>query len=583
MKAFTPASFHPDGLPANGSAAEAAGPRRAGARLLPRGLTHVAAAVFAAAWVLLAAPLSSAAESPVVQAPSGPVKGEAKDGLHIFKGIPYALPPVGDLRWKPPVAVPAWEEVRDAGGFGPACIQPPSRPGSIYFEKLRSTSEDCLYLNIWAPEKAEKAPVFVWIHGGSLIAGAGSQSMYDGEALAKRGIIVVSINYRLGILGYLAHAELSAESPDQVSGNYGLLDQIEALRWIHGNIAAFGGDPANVTIAGESAGALSVMYLMAAPDARGLFAKAVAQSAYMVTAPTLKEKRYGSESGEAIGAWIVNKLGAASVAELRGKDAQGLVDGVGRAGYFPFPSIDGKVLPHQLVEVFDRGEQAPVPLLAGFNSGEIRSLRFLLPPPPEDAAAYEAAIRKGYGDLSDEFLRQYPSRLIDEAMLAATRDAMYGWTAERLVKKQAAIGQPGYLYLFDHSYPAADILGLHAFHAAEIPYVFGTTRRITDAWPKIPGTTNEQNLKDAMMDYWSSFARAGKPVADGQPDWPAYGENQAYMYFADEPHAATHLLPGMYELHEEVVCRRRAAGDIAWNWNVGVIAPPLPPKTTDCQ
>jgi len=213
----------------------------------------------------LAALLSAAvmADTPVVRAPTGAVSGEAQGKINIFKGMPYALPPVGAARWKPPVAMPAWKEVKDAKAFGAACIQPKSRSGSIYANEPAVMSEDCLFLNVWAPQGAKKAPVFVWIHGGALTTGSSSEPMYDGLKLADRGVVVVSINYRLGVLGYLAHPQLSAESAEGISGNYGLLDQIEALRWVQKNIAAFGGDPANVTIAGESAGGLSVMYLMA--------------------------------------------------------------------------------------------------------------------------------------------------------------------------------------------------------------------------------------------------------------------------------------------------------------------------------
>src|SRR5690606_33706591 len=238
-----------------------------------------------------------------------------------------------------------------------------------------------------APAGARDLPVFVWIHGGALTSGASSEPMYDGAKLANHGVVFVSINYRMGVLGYLAHPALSAESRRKISGNYGLLDQIAALRWIQENIAAFGGDPANVTIAGESAGGLSVMYLMAAPDARGLFAKAIAQSAYMVSAPHLRENPYGGVAAEAIGVWLAGQVGAGDLAALRSMDAQAITNAAAEAKYFPFLTIDGRVLPRQLVDVFDRGEQAKVPLLAGFNSGEIRSLRFLAPPPPESAEA----------------------------------------------------------------------------------------------------------------------------------------------------------------------------------------------------
>lgn len=527
-----------------------------------------------------------AATSPVVEAPAGGLKGEAlADGLRAFRGIPYAQAPVGKLRWRAPVPAAHWKGVRDATRFGPACIQPPPRPGSIYAPaQALPTSEDCLSLNVWTPADAKNAPVFVWIHGGSLTGGSGSEPMYDGARLAAQGLVVVSINYRLGVLGYLAHPQLSEESPDGVSGNYGLLDQIEALRWVNRNIAAFGGDAGNVTIAGESAGALSVMYLMVAPSARGLFHKAVSQSAYMISTPALRTVVHGTPSAEDSGLELSRKIEVRGLARLRGMDAQELTVKAAMSGFLPLGNVDGKVMPRQMVDAFDRGEQAPVPILAGSNDGEIRSLRFLLPPKPADAATYETELRNRYGALADAMLQRYPSANLDESMLATTRDAMYGWTAERLVRKQTALGQPSFLYYFNHGYPAADAAGLHAFHASELPYLFGTTKTTPPWWPQIPDTATEANLSAAMMGYWATFARTGAPVASNQPAWNAYGDARAYMAFDDAgPVAGEHLKPGMYELVETVVCRRRAQGGLPWHWNVGIVAPPLPPDADACR
>ncbi|MBA4794844.1 MAG: carboxylesterase/lipase family protein [Phenylobacterium sp.] len=530
----------------------------------------------------LALPAAALAERPVVETASGPVAGETTDGVRVFKGLPYAAAPVGQARWRPPAPPAAWTKVRDATRFGAACPQPPSRPGSIYAARHAALSEDCLFLNIWAPADARKAPVFVWIHGGSLVTGAGSEAMYDGTNLAAEGLVVVTLNYRLGVLGYLAHPELSAESPDGVSGNYGLLDQIAALEWVRDNIAAFGGDPGNVTTAGESAGALSVMYLMASPAARGLFHKAVAQSAYMISTPELKAARHGALAAEAAGLELGRRLEARSLARLRAMDADKLILEAALAGFQPWGAIDGKVLPRQLVETFDRGEQAPVPILAGFNQGEIRSLRFLAPPPPDTPSAYEALIRARYGDLAEDFLALYPAADPGESVLAAPRDALYGWTAERLARRQTALGQGAWLYLFDHGYPAAQALDLHAFHAAEIPYVFGTHDRTPTKWPKPPDTPAEAALSAAMTRYWASFARDGAPAAAGAPAWRPYGETEAFMRFADAPKPGENLMPGMFELHEEVVCRRRQEGQTPWNWNVGVVAPALPAGGSPC-
>jgi len=421
------------------------------------------------------------------------------------------------------------------------------------------------------------------IRSGALTGGSSSETLYDGAALAERGLVVVSINYRLGALGYLAHPGLSAESAQGISGNYGLLDQIAALRWVRNNIAAFGGDASNVTIAGESAGALSVMYLASSPLARGLFAKAIAQSAYMISTPELRASPFGDVAAEAIGVWLADKLGAKDVPGLRAMDPAALTDAAARAGYVPFGTIDGRILPRQLVDVFDRGEQARVPLLAGFNSGEIRSLRFLAPPPPADAAAYAALIHDRYADLAGVFLKLYPPSDVAESVLMAPRDALYGWTAERLVRKQAALGASAFLYFFDHGYPAAEAAGLHAFHASELPYVFGTADRTPPSWPKVPSEPKEAQLSEAMTAYWAAFARDGTADAAGLPRWQPYGADRAYMHFADSPQPARNLLPGMYELNEQVMCRRRAKGGIPWNWNVGIVSPPIPDAASGCR
>jgi len=269
-------------------------------------------------------PLPAGQAAPLVTAPAGTLRGAAVGDIRVFKGIPYALPPTGSMRWKPPAPSPGWQNTREATEFGFVCVQPKPQPASIYAWDLRPMSEDCLSLNVWAPAGARNAPVFFWIHGGALSSGAGSDPLYDGAALAARGLVVVSINYRLGVLGFLAHPQLSAESSRNVSGNYGLLDQIAALRWVNRNIAAFGGDPANVTIAGESAGGLSVMYLMAAREARGLFARAVAQSAYMISAPELRTTPFGGVAAESAGLSLAQKAGAADLAGLRAMDAEAL-------------------------------------------------------------------------------------------------------------------------------------------------------------------------------------------------------------------------------------------------------------------
>ncbi len=542
----------------------------------------VALLSFAPPAKLMAAP-SDHGQPPTVNAPTGQMQGRMEGDVSVFKGIPYALPPIGARRWTPPAPMPRWSGVKETSEFGPACPQPKPQLSGIYAGNPMPMNEDCLTLNVWLPKGARKAPVFFWIHGGALVTGSSREPVYNGAPLASRGVIVVSINYRLGVLGWLAHPELSKESPLGISGNYGLLDQIEALRWVQRNIGAFGGDPANVTIAGESSGALSVMYLLASPDARGLFSKAILESAYMIPTPELKKHNFGMDSAEASGVKLAAALHAPDIAALRAMDALTLSLAAHGTGYAPWGTVDGHVLPRQLVEVFDRGEQAPVPLLAGFNSGEIRSLRILAPQPPASAAEYERIIRDRYGDLADEFLRHYPSSNLEESILATTRDALYGWTAERLVRKQAALGQPSFLYFFDHGYPAEEDAGLHAFHASELPYVFGSLDATPPHWPKIPATPQETKLSEAMIGYWTSFVRTGRPQAKDEPDWPVFGSTGSFMDFTNAPHPSTDLLPGMYQMDETVVCRDRANGDIAWNWASGVASPKLPGPNPQCH
>jgi para-nitrobenzyl esterase len=480
-----------------------------------------------------------AADQPVVQAPAGALRGVEQDGLKVFKGVPYAAAPVGALRWKPPVAAPTWSGVRDALDFGAACHQPKPRPGGIYSSPLKAMSEDCLSLNIWAPEKIKKAPVLVWIHGGSLIAGASSEGMYDGAALAKQGLVVVSINYRLGVLGYMAHPELSAESPDHVSGNYGLLDQIAALRWVQKNIAAFGGDPGNVTIAGESAGGLSVMYLMASPPARGLFHKAIAQSAYMVSTPDLREPKFGHVPAEAMGAATAAKLGAKSLADLRAMDAETLTD-LGPDGGLPDlrrgrrQGAAGPAGRH--VRSRRAGPRA--------DPGRLQQRRDPFAALPGPAAARRC------GDLREgdpQALRR-PRRRLPQALsvqrparerAADPRDALYGWTAERLVAKQTAAGAPGYLLSVRPRLSGRRRGGAARLPRQRAPLCLRHAKTTPPAWPKNPDTPAEAKLSTAMMGYWASFARDGAPKAAGEPAWKPYGAERAYMAFVEGPSRAS--------------------------------------------
>lgn len=515
-------------------------------------------------------------EALVVAAPAGAVRGLREGNANVFRAIPYAMPPTGDRRWRPPEPMPAWQGVREAQTPGPACFQPPKAPG-LYYTEPPEMSEDCLLLDVTAPENARNAPVMVWIHGGTLIWGSSQSEKYDGHAFADRGVVLVSVSYRLGALGFMAHPDLSKESPENISGNYGLLDQIAALEWVRQNIEAFGGDPDNITIFGESAGALSVEHLLASPHAHGLYKRAIVQSGYLYTMPELRTANHGLPSAEGIGEYFAALLGAEDVASLRAIDGETLINRTAAAGYLPSGSVDGKVLKRQLVDTFDEGEQAKVPVMAGFTRGEIRSLRGLLPPLPESPSAYEDDIRARYGDFADRYLEFYPpGGDADQTRLDATRDVIFTWAIERMVRQQAELGQPSYQYYFTHSYPEADAAGVAAFHASEVPYVFGNLGKNPQYWPTIPETPQEHAVSAAMLDYWTSFARNGVPASVNGPDWKPFADKQAYMEFADEPMLRLDLMPGVHELHEEIMCRRRAAGDQPWDWRSGSIAPPLP-------
>ncbi|MEP7244671.1 MAG: carboxylesterase family protein [Gammaproteobacteria bacterium] len=545
-----------------------------------RGRRHGLAALVSMCLAAVSAAGSAVGASetrPQVRVRAGILQGvtEASAGVAAYKGIPYARPPTGELRWRAPVPAPAWDGVRDARAFGYACLQPPSPPTSLYYGGMASINEDCLTLNVWAPTGAKKLPVMVWIHGGALVGGSSSEPLYDGVKVAKQGVVFVSINYRLGLLGYLAHPALSAESPQRLSGNYGLLDQIEALRWVHGNIAAFGGDPGQVTIAGESAGGLSVIALLASPPARGLFAKAIVQSGYMPSYRALHDEALGLPSAEAAGAALAKAAGASNAAALRAADLVALFQAGLATGWQPEPVIDGVALPRQFADVFARGEQARVPVLAGFNEGEIRSLLFLAPKAPDSQAAYEADVRRRFGARASDFLAVYPGVDPRADAMDSIRDGLYGWAAHYLVRQQAAGGQPAYLYFFRHSTPAQRARDLAAFHASELPYVFGQvgeSAALGPNWPRPPLTSTESQLSDAMLSYWTSFVRTGVPKAPGMPPWPRFtAQDRGYLDIEERPAAARDLKPAAFAFADALVASRRAEGR-GWRLDIGFSA-----------
>jgi para-nitrobenzyl esterase len=449
-----------------------------------------------------------------VRTQSGLVSGTSAGSpdVRVYKGIPYAAPPLGDLRWKVPQPVAAWQGVRDAGQYSATCMQTPYPAASIYYSEPQPVSEDCLYLNVWTAAKStkERRPVMVWIHGGAFTRGAGSTPTYDGEKLAAKGVVLVTINYRLGVFGFLAHPELTGESAHHSSGNYALLDQIAALEWVQKNIASFGGDSKRVTIFGESAGSWAVNYLMATPVARGLFHRVIGESGASFGPNTTLAT--AEKSGEKFAAAI----GAADLKALRAKPADELLKASGAAS-FP-PNVDGWLLSEDIRSIFEHGKQNDVPLIAGFNADEGTTLSPW--PASGTAKSFAEQARRTFGKQADDFLKIYPAATDDEARAAhynSFRDQRFGWQMRTWVRASSQTGRAKtYLYYFSRVPPSADSARYRAYHAAEISYVFGNFR------PGRPWEDTDHKLSDAMSSYWVNFAATGDPNGKGLAKWPAY-------------------------------------------------------------
>jgi para-nitrobenzyl esterase len=475
-----------------------------------------------------------AASNQSVKLDSGQVAGIAGSTpeMRIFKGIPFAAPPVGSLRWRVPQPVARWEGVRAADAFGPVCMQ--NAAGGAADQKV---SEDCLYLNVWTAAKSagEKRPVMVWIYGGGYNVGSGSQPEYDGEALAKKGAVVVTINYRLGVFGFFSHPELTRESDRRGAGNFGLLDSIAALQWVQKNIAAFGGDPKRVTIFGESAGAGLVANLMVSPQAKGLFQRAIGESSSWTTATI---GRLGTlADAEQAGVKFADGLGAKSLADLRAKPA----DQVLKAGRGAGPIVDGWSIPEDPGTVFAQGKQNDVPVLVGSNRDESFGAT------PSNAAQFAEQVRRRYGDGADSFLTVYPGgsdEQAKESAFFAGRDEM-AWVMRNWARMEAKTGKSkAYIFFFTHQPPvqtnakggkfAPGARGT-AVHTSEIPYVFNNLRG-NRAWTDV-----DRQVADAMSSYWVNFAATGDPNGKGLPKWLNYdeGKNKSAMEFGDKPAMAS--------------------------------------------
>ena len=482
-------------------------------------------ALVAALWTGVAA-----AQPPVVETDRGRVQGVEEGGLNVYRGIPFAAPPTGDRRWRAPQPAEAWQGVRAADRFGPICRQPAETPGPPGWGG-EAQDEDCLRLNIWAPPQrpGERLPVMVWIHGGAYIAGSGSTSSYHGDSLARRGVVVVTINYRVGALGFLAHPALSAESPDRASGNYGLLDQIAALRWVRDNIAAFGGDPGNVTIFGESAGGGSVMLLTVSPLARGLFHKAISESGAALPPQPRGYQRPNATvtlaQAERAGAAFARQLGAASLSELRALPADRIV--AAQSFAVGWPIADGPVVPGDVTALYRAGRQTEVPFLLGWNEDE--GTVFVRPQSP---AQHRTTISNDYGPSAERMLAIYPAANDQEAFAAGARlfgDVAFGWPSWSLAEARARSGgAPLFLYHFTQKPPRPPMFPwpqAGTLHGEEVPYVFGHAG---------PGWTDgDRAVAELVQSYWVNFARTGDPNASGLPAWQPYRGDGPVLWFGN--------------------------------------------------
>ena len=477
--------------------------------------------------------------------------GTSNAAVQAFLGIPYAAPPVGALRWAPPQPAPSWDGVRPAQAFGDRCVQTNPFPDML-FQSPRE-SEDCLSLSIWTPAAgAEDAalPVMVWIHGGGAFSGAGDERRHDGTALAARGVVLVHFNYRLGVLGFLAHPELTAESPHGASGNYGFMDQIAALKWVRDNIRAFGGDPRNVTIFGESAGSFSVSALMASPLARGLFQKGIGESGSFAAPSALSVLPLSA--AEQLGVRLAAEVGAVSLAELRATAPSALVATVGSDSLRYGPIVDGYVLTEDPPETYRKGAQHSVPLLAGWNSAERKRAATTV-------AAFLEQLRAAFPDHFEAARAVFPHGDDEQARLsgiALVSDDFIGYNTWKWIELHAATSDaPVYRYLFDQILPTPDGDPLPndpgAAHATDIEYVFDTLDSKPLAW-----RDSDRHVADLMGSYWTNFAKTGDPNGEGLPHWPAWGPDRQLMRLKFDAAAEPEMHRARYEFYDHVAAAK---------------------------
>lgn len=494
---------------------------------------------------------------PIINVAQGQLEGSVENGLMVFKGIPFAAPPVGDLRWKAPQAPATWAGIRKAKDFSPVPMQGGNPPSG--------KSEDCLYLNIWSPAKtsSEKLPVMVWIYGGGFSFGSTAEAVTTGERLASKGVLLVSIAYRVGQLGFLAHPEMSAETSQKTSGNYGLLDMIAGLQWVQKNIAAFGGDPNKVTIFGESAGGIAVSMLCASPLAKGLFHGAISQSGGSFGPPRVTT--YPGENqkllidAEKQGLEYMEKAGAKSLADLRKLPSDKLPMGFGMPGAWPI--IDGYVIPTEQHSLYQKGKYNHTPILVGYNSDEGASFS-----PPKTPKDYVDGVQKRYGKHADALIKAYPvgENKVPKTARDLARDAAFGWHTWSWATLQAKTSKSKvYYYYFDQhpDFPAdSPKFGAGSPHGQDVAFVFGHVN------PKSQeASSTDEDVSETIMTYWTNFAKNGDPNGPDVPVWMPYTKKKhAVMHFHQKAVMGTVPSEPSMKVLDKYYTWRRSKEGVEW-------------------
>ncbi len=526
------------------------------------------AGFFAAAGLMLCGAAHAQLSEPV-QLDAGRIGNstESSAGIRVFKGIPFAAPPVGALRWQAPQPVAKWSGTRDASKFGNVCIQPagPTEgPGArlniAVLPDSPPLSEDCLYLNVWtgAASANERRPVMVYIFGGAFTEGAGSVPLYDGDALARKGVVVVTMNYRLGPYGFFAHPVLTAESPHKASGNYGLMDMVASLRWVQRNIAAFGGDPGNVTVFGQSAGAMAISSLVASPEAKGVMHRAISQSGTWLGLGPVAAMRTRAQAEEA-GVTAATEAGVSTVEQMRAMSTADVTARFRSAGMI----VDGWVIPEDPSATFAAGRQNAVDVLVGSNKDEA----FF--PGARTVQQFREQARTRWGALADQYLALYPNATDEEAQASASQTSNDGtfWVSRLYADHQVQRGNKAYLYFFAQNPPApAGQPAFPAAHAAEVPYVFNNLGELPlfpdRSDPKLAAASApDRKVADEMSSYWANFARTGNPNGAGLPAWQEHtvGASDSAIILDADPSSERLPTKPRLALYDKLYAQMRAA------------------------